>query len=144
MSCAALAVSDCPHLREVRLVHCFEINQPSMAVLLSATPAKLIAMSFIHTPITPRALALLTGEDTPLVCLRVIPLTHFILQTGTWAHLKKVVVSLSFSDYFEDINDRKSVLEFKKIVERLNVRADHAPSAPPHMPLPLAGTASTE
>ena len=41
------------------------------------------------------------------------------------------MVSLSFSDYFDDINDRKSVVEFKKILERLDVRTDRVPSAPP-------------
>ena len=75
---ASLAVSDCPHLREIRLVHCCEINQASMSMLLTATPAKLIAVSFIHTPITPRAVTLLTGEDTPLVCIRVLPFNHFV------------------------------------------------------------------
>ena len=47
------------------------------------------------------------------------------------------MVSLSFSDYFDDINDRKSVVEFKKIVERLDVRSDHVPTlCPTHMPDP--------
>ena len=42
-----------------------------------------------------------------------------MLVLGIWTQLKKIKITLSYSDYFEDINDPKMRKEYKKIIERL-------------------------
>jgi hypothetical protein len=73
-------IFDCPNLRDLRLVECFEINQSTVKTMLSVGSSKLVAVSFIHTQVTPRAISLLTGQ-----CV-LVPSIHGVGAGSLVAH----------------------------------------------------------